>query len=75
MSDVFDDEVEGEPSISMEDYLEAVEEEELVSNCLLNSDKILNFEMIFYFYFFERMIFQFVSIAYFPFSVIAVHKL
>lgn len=47
MSDVFDDEVEGEPSISMEDYLEAVEEEELVSNCLLNSDKILNFKMIF----------------------------
>lgn len=34
MSDVFDDEGEGEgePSISMEDYLEAVEEDELVSD-------------------------------------------
>lgn len=46
MSDVFDDEVEGEPSISMEDYLEAVEEEELVSDFSDYSVKSLNFELI-----------------------------
>lgn len=46
MADVFDDEAEGEPTISMKDYLEDVEEEELVSDFLENSDKNFNFKLI-----------------------------
>lgn len=49
MADVFDDESEGEPTISMKDYLEAVEEEELVSDFLENSDKNFNFKLIQFF--------------------------
>ncbi|KAH6783427.1 PHD finger protein-like protein [Perilla frutescens var. hirtella] len=39
MADVFDDEVEGEPTISMKDYLEAVEEEELEADLVLGGDE------------------------------------
>ncbi|KAK6137286.1 hypothetical protein DH2020_028978 [Rehmannia glutinosa] len=39
MADVFDDEVEGEPTISIKDYLEAVEEEELEADLVLGGDE------------------------------------
>lgn len=39
MADVFDDEAEGELTISMNDYLEAVEEEELEADLVLGGDE------------------------------------
>ncbi|KAL1556881.1 RING-type E3 ubiquitin transferase [Salvia divinorum] len=39
MSDVFDDEVEAEPTISIGDYLKSVEEEELEADLILGGDE------------------------------------
>ncbi|KAL0393674.1 UNVERIFIED_CONTAM: putative E3 ubiquitin-protein ligase UBR7 [Sesamum latifolium] len=39
MADAFEDEVEGEPTISIKDYLEAVEEEELEADLVLGGDE------------------------------------
>ena len=43
MSDVFDDEVDAEPTISIGDYLKSVEEEELVSDLLCITTSLSNY--------------------------------